>query len=177
MITIFANAGGLTSMRQAEQFFKQNKIPYQTRRYDVKKSSFSREELMTLVRVFGGIEPLLNNGKSRYNRISLDDHRFQDWTFSQMIDYVIEHPRSIKSCFMVKGMEGIIGYNSETIRQFLPKGWRTTSFRVHLDQLEERMSKKRSEERELDADAKEVTKEFTQGDEEDKSFEEIEHEN
>jgi regulatory protein spx len=85
-----------------------------------------------------GIETLLTVREDAKYRINLDDEKFQEMTYMELIKYITQNPHYLRGLIISDGRRVIVGYNIEEIRTFMPNGYRT----VTMKQAERKINEK-----------------------------------
>ena len=117
MVHIYTKTGCNSSLKALKwlQFFQ---IPHQHRSL----AQMTEEDFYQILSLTeGGIEDILIKSKLKESQATLN---IEELKIQDVLELMHTHPKCFKSPIIVDPLKLLIGWNGETIRQFLPKAYR-----------------------------------------------------
>ena len=109
------------SCRKARLWFKEHRIPVDERRIRF----ITREDLLSALRLSErGFRDLLKRSEQCDERLSALIEHTMNLSFPAAVDFTLENPDVLKVPLILDENKLVIGYNTETIRVFIPQRYR-----------------------------------------------------
>lgn len=100
---------GCSSCKKAYSFLNKHAIPFE--KQPIRESPPNRDELSTMLGVYdGNIRKLFNTSGRDYQSMNLKE-KLPTLTTSQAFDLLTQNGNLVKRPFMLKGSEGLVGFN------------------------------------------------------------------
>ncbi len=116
MITIYTTSS-CSSCRKAKQWFESHNIPYKEINMFIK--DITREELIEILRRTElGSEEIVSK-RSKY--IMENNIDVTEMTINELVDFLIEHPSTLKRPIIIDDRHFQVGFNNVEIRAFIPR--------------------------------------------------------
>ncbi|GFH41414.1 ArsC/Spx/MgsR family protein [Lactococcus insecticola] len=108
---------------KVKAFMKKHEIPYEER--EINELSFA--ELSNIIQKSSlPIDDFISQKSKKYtNQYGKNRNAFLDLTYSQVINFMLSNPTTIKGPITMKNDIILVGYSTENIRVFLPRLYRT----------------------------------------------------
>lgn len=109
------------SCRKARHWFREHHINVDEKRI----RCISREDLLSALRLSErGFRDLLKRSEHCDERLSALIEHTMNLTFLEAVDFTLENPDVLKVPLILDENKLVIGYNTETIRVFIPQSYR-----------------------------------------------------
>lgn len=130
MISLYYGASNGSS-RKSVKWFSEQKIFINKKRIDY----ISKKELVHVLSLSNnGFQDILKKSHITTPHIRNMIQKIALMSFNESVDFILNHPEVLRIPIMVDETKLIIGYNSETIRIFIPKNRRN----FHFDSFKKR---------------------------------------
>lgn len=120
MITLYYSASN-PSCRLAEQWFRKHKIEIKRKRIDL----ISKEELIHVLSLSdSGFINILKHERNTRKEYENQKKLVLNMNFNDALDYILAHKTMLMSPIVCDENKLLIGYNSDKIREFIPRDYR-----------------------------------------------------
>lgn len=123
MLKLFFNSLGETSYQKTVLFLEKNNIPYESHRM---KEITTSEMYHILSMTQRGTEDIISKRSINYKE---DEILRRNTSLSELIEYLQDNPKAIKSPIVFDDRRLQIGYNEDDIRQFLNREYREANMK------------------------------------------------
>lgn len=124
MIQLYRRTTGNKSVQKIETWLKQRQIPYQV----LYSQDLTPETLTHMLKLSNsGFESLIVSrvrGKKIWQSTGLSNLDFENLTINQMITFLLEEPKLLRTPILFDEYCMLAGYNKEELRLFLPRVYR-----------------------------------------------------
>ncbi|MGX8680995.1 MAG: transcriptional regulator Spx [bacterium] len=117
MLKLYTSPGSISS-RKAKSWFKDHEIPYEEK--NIFKISLEEKEVREILqRSENGTDDIISKRSKVFKESNLD---IESMSLNQLISFIQANPSVLKRPIMMDEKRFQVGYNTEEIRSFIPRG-------------------------------------------------------